>query len=372
MPTLEKALSLLGYDKEKSKSLIQIFHIAGIFDGKIQDEPLSESELEKKLQSDLGVTDGSDLAIAQKLNELGQKKFQEIRGAGERQEMYPLSIATTGFIDYFKDLKLSETIPPEKDVKLYFIFGASEAGLRNRIGFLRDSIGHDELESKDIIFLGGDRKLWPKYTGDNEYLLRSTPGEDATFKLIEELNPDQDIKEIKKEINQFFEEKKQDLMDGKINVARIRVQIVEEVAKGIKWPTESDLERYLAKEILAIDDARVIEGEIDPKIGRPTTETNLQAIPKSLPNMIKSQPKSCFVSSQPHIGRQTSLARSLSGLNNIAGCGKEALSLMDSKNITPMLEAVLGEVNSQCRIKEKEHSQEVKGPRVGIEPSRTR
>ena len=216
MATLREALNLLGYSEEQSKSLVQIFHITGVFDGKTHnDKKLTEVELEAQLQSNLGISEGADaLSIAQEFNRLGQEKFKKIRGGGERQEMSSISIPETGFMTHFEALSMSQEKDPKGDVKLYFIFGASEDGLRNRIEFLKEKLGED-INSKDVIFLGGDRKLWPKYTEDNEYLLRSVPGEEVTFKLIAELNPDLDIKEIKKQINQFFEKTKQDLIDGK-------------------------------------------------------------------------------------------------------------------------------------------------------------
>jgi len=365
MATLREALNLLGYSEEQSKSLVQIFHITGVFDGKTHnDKKLTEVELEAQLQSNLGISEGADaLSIAQEFNRLGQEKFKKIRGGGERQEMSSISIPETGFMTHFEALSMSQEKDPKGDVKLYFIFGASEDGLRNRIEFLKEKLGED-INSKDVIFLGGDRKLWPKYTEDNEYLLRSVPGEEVTFKLIAELNPDLDIKEIKKQINQFFEKTKQDLIDGKINITQIRKKIIEEMVKGVKWPTESDLEKYLAKEMLGIEEARVIEGEIDPKIGRPTTETTLQAIPRELSHIVTSQPEACFVSSQPHMVRQVSLAKSLSGLKNVTGCGRGAPSLLDHKNTAPMLEATLGEVNSLCKIKEKEKELETSSPNL--------
>ncbi len=356
MTNLLESLNVLGYNKQQAESIIQIFHFTGAFDQQIKDQPLSAKKIDAILSSNLDLDqDATNLDIAVKFNEIGQTKWRDLRKEGERQEMSAISIKNPEITEFFKVLNISQEIKPNKDCELYFVFGASEAGLINRIDFLKDNLG-DEIGNKKIIFLGGKRELWPKYSGDNEFLIRSIPGENVTFDLIKKLNPNIDIEDFKAKINEFFESRKQDFIDKKIDVTKLRKEIIENFSEGIIWPTESDLERFLAQKILKIENPKVIEGQIDPSIGRPTTETTLKAIKDDLkqdPNFSDinfETTKICFISSQPHILRQTKLAESLSGFINVSGSGRGCESSLNPNNVSGLLEALLGEINALSGI----------------------
>lgn len=366
MPNLRDSLEFIGYEAEKHESLIGLFHVTGvlqeiygeIFSQNLPDigKELTQQQCNQLLDSNLALQlDANILEIAEKFNGLGQKKFKEIRGSGERQEMQATS-KPLNFDKYITDLGLLKETLPESDIDLYVVFGASEAGVRNRINFVSEKSGK-KLTEDNVTFLGGDRKLWPKYYGGDDELKKLIPGEDITFDIIKDLNPRIDIEAFKNEVNSFFEENKQNLQEKKRNITQLRSEIVENKS-NIIWPTESDLEKKLAQEILGIKDAKVIEGEKDLKIGRPTTQTTLTALSQDKIITDKSGIKICMVSSQPHCKRQSEMAKHYLGQNvTVSYCGRGAESLLQNDSTNPALEAVLGEVNSLVSIAKEKQQQ---------------
>ncbi len=80
--TLKNALETFGYDKPKIESIVQIFHILGVFDnkfnGSVINSKLPDQELERILNSDLESSNIEELK--KKFNDLGQAAFKVLRG----------------------------------------------------------------------------------------------------------------------------------------------------------------------------------------------------------------------------------------------------------------------------------------------------
>ena len=338
-PDLGQSLNFIGYPKEQHEALVQIFYMSGTLYGKEEKSPLTKRQVSELLRSKLGLPGNPSVQeIAAEFNRLGQKKFQQMRGLGERDGIHPIPVPGKKFLHFVNRLGIMKEVLPKKDADLYVIFGASESTLKNRISFIQENVKH--LGNKKFIFLGGDRKMWPGYTGKDQELSKLIISEDSTFKLIKELNPTVNINTIIDKVNSFYLSKKNDIISGKVKVHELRNQIVLSILPDIRWPTESDLERLFARKMLKIENPIIIEGDIDPKIGRPTTYTTIKKISKL--KIIESQPVTYFVSSAPYIRRQTDLAKMYSKLDHVYGCGRG--KSFNKDDISLVLEATIGQV----------------------------
>jgi uncharacterized protein (UPF0335 family) len=353
MVTVKKALEALGYNELKIKAIVQIFHILGVFENKFNgsliNTQLSEHDLEKKLNSNFASSNINE--IQQKFNNLGQAAFNVLRGDGERQQMQDIS-SNDELQIFFTMLNNVQEIKPDINADIYAVYGASEAGIKNRLVFLKQNV--PDFKNKTIYILTGDRKLWPLYTGDNEVIKKKNiAGEVLTLDLIKQTNPLCEITAIENDINKIFEEYKN--KDFDVNSVRKKICYDIEQKYNIKWPNEADLSDKLAHEIFPDKEIKICNGGIDPKtiknINRPTTETTLKAF-RDMTRMDQlSGCNFCFVSSQPYCKRHVELAKQEFG-SNITGCGKAANSARPSI----VFESLLGEIDSliKCKSMRKE------------------
>lgn len=346
--TLKNALETFGYDNAKIESIVQIFHILGIFDnkfnGSVINSKLSDQELERILNSDLESSNIEELK--KNFNDLGQTAFKVLRGTGERQQMHDVS-CDDELKSYLRKLNNIQEIKPDIDADIYAVFGASQLGLKSRLQFLNDNV--PDFTNKKIYILTGNRKLWPIYTGDNEVInSKNITGEDLILDLIRYHNPSCDITAIENDINSIFEEYE----ENDFNLSSVRKRICNDIEKkyNIRWPNESDLSDKLAREIFPEKNIIICNGGIDPRtkenINRPTTETTLRAFRYMTRMEQLSGANFCFVSSQPYCTRQTMLAQKEFG-SNVKGCAKAA------SNVEPnvVLESLFGEINSLTKLK---------------------
>ncbi|ETO91042.1 MAG: hypothetical protein P857_117 [Candidatus Xenolissoclinum pacificiensis L6] len=329
MLSLKGLFELLGFQEQQYNAVGRIFHFMSCR-GQYDQAKLTPDDLDEFLESRLA--DDTKMGGVVAFINIVQKMRYDLRGCGERQEMKDVKLPYEGFNKDVEEYGILDAIEPNKTSNTrYVIFGCAEVGLRKRMNFIKGVLE----ENKNVICLAGDRALWADYTGSDEQLY--IHGESSTFNLIEKLNPRHNIEDIKKQINTYCDKNKQEIINGKLKITKVREEIIK-MNSTIKWPTESDLARYLAHEILGIDDVRVVEGEKDPAINRPTTDTTVVALYK-YDAKHNYTGYSCFVSNAPHICKQNVSVKKYYPKSDTCGSGVDLDTMQKSSSI---LEAICG------------------------------
>ncbi len=375
MSNLRDALEYLEFSQEQHNALIKLLAFAGIFPNYTKGDIISDQNAEDILNSDLNHAEGS--SVVEKFNELCQQGHDNLRKGGERQQMLELKTKSDEDFEEIKKiiefLGLTEEIALPKDLSegKFVVFGAAEKGLKKRLEFLNKQLEKRQKENCTLYLLGGERNLWPKYSGEDIEVKEALKEikfsyEDATSSLLENLNKDKN-KELK--TSSQFQEKIDTLIEEYIkkikkkestksdltpSLGEVRNHIAKSLKEeGYKYPTESDLALYLAKQILGIEEGKIktIEGMLDPNRERPTTETTLQSF---FIEIDKSQNEALyFVSSQPHIERQEREAKRQAKNNGldparVRGIGPETI-IGGYTNIADMVDPVLININTRCK-----------------------
>ena len=250
--------------------------------------------------------------------------------------------------------------PSNLEGATFIVFGASQNSLILRLKFLNNQLNKKQGEIGTLYLLGGDRKLWPQYSGQDEGVKKSLSEikfsyEDSTALLLENLNKDKSDKELKSsaefqiKINTLIEEY---IKNKSPNITEIRKRICQYFeSAGYIYPTESDLERHLAKIILKIDDSKIkiIEGEIEEIINRPTTETTLKKLADELTQDSDLRERLLiFISNAPHMIKQEAEIKKA-----LQGQGLKFSISGPSCDVTPdlahMIESVLGTINTRSQ-----------------------
>lgn len=343
------ALWALGYRTEDSwVAFIQMMCISGIFGSPIPklvdyDQAIRLLNDPMLLLSNDAAQEASHLSVAaylEAIDELGQKRWKELRGAGERQQSpgdHKLSEHLEYITSLLKRLGMVDEIFPEDDkfgkITAFLNLGAAQDTVEERTCYLKRLIDYQKvlypLSESKVYLLGGNRKLWPETSLTTNSSKPLVNGEPLALQLVAERIyskylvgevKDLDLIEIIKNagidrdiaiagIAKIIQEKIVDRVFAcmKNEVIRSRAEIVSEVEGkyNISWPTESDLQAKIAV-LYGIYDAIVVMGEKNQGLDRPDTMSTAE----KFADVFAAEHRNdliCVVSNQPFAKRQSLL-----------------------------------------------------------------
>jgi hypothetical protein len=350
---LQQALHALGYTSEKQQSaLLMLYHLSGALTEGIPPETVwdeteaqqwlhqntqrinqnshaipKHSFLNPKQSSENNPNDtfSSASAALDWLNEIGQKQRDHLRPAHtERQQMRTTrqleekrhfileKIQALGFID--------EVLPENRNADAILILGASQNNVSKRLHTCATMLKESKLSTKKIILISGARDLWPSSSHSE------TQGETLTLPLVVERiqnagtykNQEAPLETVLQETwNQLLADTEGNA--SAINKAREKIIETTCATYQIKWPTETDMMRALANELLSGYTIEIVDA---PKIkitkdgqtfySRPTTKSTLESFKEQYRTTLTHKNLVVF-SSQPYCKYQQGIVNDLIG-----------------------------------------------------------